>query len=58
MKDKQFGISNATNHIVDNVYTRVPPEVMEDRNRRLMARYQMDLTGMLCGDPEPGRVRL
>lgn len=33
---------------------KVSPEAIEDRNRRLMARTQMDLTGMLMGDPAPG----
>ena len=52
--NRNAGISDATGPIVDNVYTRVPPEVLEDRNRRLMARMQMDLTGQICGDPIPG----
>lgn len=34
----------------------VPDSVIEDRNRRLMARKS--LTGMLMGDPEPNRQRL
>lgn len=34
----------------------VPQSVIEDRNRRLMARKS--LTGMLMGDPEPNRQRL
>ena len=33
---------------------KVPAHVIEDRNRRLMARMQMDLTGIMCGDPVPG----
>lgn len=36
--------------------TIVPADVLEDRNRRLMA--DRDLTARLMGDPEPGRVRL
>ena len=54
VKNKEAGVSNATGHIVDNVYTRVPPEVLDDRNKRLMARYLMDLTGVMMGDPIPG----
>lgn len=36
----------------------LPDSVIEDRNRRLMAKYEMSLTGIICGDPEPGRARL
>lgn len=35
----------------------VPPEVIEDRNRRLMARHLMSLAAQIMGDPEPGRRR-
>lgn len=34
----------------------IPPEVVNDRNKRLMARKS--LTAQLMGDPEPGRARL
>ena len=54
VRNKQAGISSAVGHTVDNVYTHVPREVLEDRNNRLMARMRMDLTGMLMGDPIPG----
>lgn len=30
----------------------VPPEVIEERDRRMMA--ERDLTGLLCGDPPKG----
>jgi hypothetical protein len=56
--DKDAGITNATNHSVDTKFTKIPPEVIEDRNRRLNARMEMDLTGLFCGDPEPCRERL
>ena len=56
--NKGAGITNATNHSVDTNFTKIPPEVIEDRNRRLMARSQMDLTAILMNDPEPGRSRL
>ena len=42
------------NHYVINHKIQIPPEVYEERNRRLMARMDMDLTAQLCGDPPRG----
>jgi predicted ATP-dependent Lon-type protease len=58
MRNKESGISNAVGHMVDINYVKVPPEVIEDRNRRLMERYAMDLTAQLMHDPEPSRRRV
>jgi hypothetical protein len=49
--------SNAVHHYVMGAKVNVPDEVYEDRNKRMIARMQMDLTSVLCGDPEPGRRR-
>ncbi|WP_029581976.1 hypothetical protein [Bradyrhizobium sp. URHD0069] len=42
-------------HVTDRAPV-IPLEVLEDRARRYTA--QRDLTAIICGDPEPGRVRL
>jgi hypothetical protein len=36
---------------------QIPVEVLADRDRRMEALEQRDLTGKLLGDPEPGRRR-
>lgn len=54
--NKQNGISSAVNHYVSGYSVKVPPEVLHDRERRLMA--PRSLTAILMGDPETGRVRL
>jgi hypothetical protein len=35
---------------------KIPAEVIDDRNRRLMARLEMSLTGLLMGDPPEKRA--
>jgi hypothetical protein len=49
-----YGSIKASGNYVMDARIEIPPEVFEERNKRLMARYQMDLTGQLCGDPIPG----
>lgn len=48
------GLPSTTVHYVDSGYTKAPPEVLEDRNSRLIARMQMDFTAVFCNDPPPG----
>lgn len=43
-----------TGHYAQEGRLHIPVEVITDRNKRLMARYQMDLTGMTFNDPPPG----
>jgi hypothetical protein len=55
VNDHSFGMIKAiSNHYAGEGNIKVPPEVIEDRNRRLMARMQMDLTGALMNDPPKG----
>jgi hypothetical protein len=55
LKNEQPVIRMKIDHVTERAPS-IPDEVWDDRNRRLMA--QRSLTAMLCGDPEPGRVRL
>ena len=49
--------SHAVGHyVMTETRISVPDDVIEDRNRRLMA--QKSLTATLLGDPEPGRAKL
>jgi hypothetical protein len=49
-----FGTIKSSGHYVQGSVP-IPKEVVADRNRRLVARMQLDLTAVLMGDPEPGR---
>jgi hypothetical protein len=50
-----FGNAERSGFIVEQKIS-IPPQVLEDRNRRLMA--QKSLTAVLMGDPEENRRRL
>lgn len=53
-----FGHIMASGHYAGDGNIKVPPEVWEDRNRRLNAKQTMSPAAIIMGDPEPIRRRL
>ena len=51
--DYSFGNVFKTGHYAGDKI-QIPPEVLEDRNRRLMAQYLRSPAAQIMGDPIPG----